>query len=415
MLTVAGTGMSEYNTSLIEGLVDFYDFDYIVLDKNYLIANRNPTLNTLSPMLMSDSFDKQKLFIRDKLAEGMSILYIVSGSPYFFSGASVVIKYLSSCLTSFNLHKDLLIINNLSCKDYLINKLMISEQDIYSLSLHGRANIDLTNFMTKPYTFILSDSETLSKVRDIIKYIDKRDINIIMASKLGYSSERILSITDIDLFLSGHSISDFEPYVLLLKKQFKDNPSYSDSKDFEQDKGMITKNFKRNLTIQELELKSNLVLWDVGAGSGSVGIEAYKRFRVRTVFFERDKKRLSDIKKNLNNNKVMGARLVSGNVIHSHKDELELPDRIFIGGGGELIAKNVNLFYNKLKPSGLIIANYVSLKDFITMINSLMTYNIPFSIRSISLTTFKNNDLLFSEPERLVFQITIKKDKDYDQ
>ncbi len=40
---------------------------------------------------------------------------------------------------------------------------------------------------------------------------------------------------------------------------------------------MITKKYKRHLSLQNLDLEPNQLLWDIGAGSGSCGIGVYKR------------------------------------------------------------------------------------------------------------------------------------------
>ena len=61
---------------------------------------------------------------------------------------------------------------------------------------------------------------------------------------------------------------------------------------------MITKQYKRDLSLQNLDLQPNQTLWDIGAGSGSCGIEAYKRYKVKTIFFEKQPQRIKYIKQN---------------------------------------------------------------------------------------------------------------------
>ena len=56
---------------------------------------------------------------------------------------------------------------------------------------------------------------------------------------------------------------------------------------------MITKKYKRHLTLQNLDLEANQLLWDIGAGSGSCGIEAFKRYKVKQSFLRKTKQELS--------------------------------------------------------------------------------------------------------------------------
>ncbi len=77
-----------------------------------------------------------------------------------------------------------------------------------------------------------------------------------------------------------------QPYVLLVEKKFNSSPLSKDY-EFKTERGMITKEYKRNLSLQQLDLEPNQILWDIGAGSGSCAIEAFKRYRVKLFYLKK--------------------------------------------------------------------------------------------------------------------------------
>ncbi len=142
---------------------------------------------------------------------------------------------------------------------------------------------------------------------------------------MGYSDEVIEEIDireEIDLDLN-------QPYVLLVEKKFNSSPLSRDS-EFKTERGMITKEYKRNLSLQQLDLEPNQILWDIGAGSGSCAIEAFKRYRVKTILFEKNSKRCEFIRENLKSHYVCDTKLIEGRAEEYFEKIEENPDRVFI-------------------------------------------------------------------------------------
>jgi precorrin-6Y C5,15-methyltransferase (decarboxylating) len=171
---------------------------------------------------------------------------------------------------------------------------------------------------------------------------------------------------------------------------------------------MLTKRYKRHLSLQNLELEPNMLLWDVGAGSGSCSIEAYKRYRVRTVLFEKQPQRCAFIEQNLKNHYVCDTKLYCGDACKYYKEEQSTPERIFIGGGGEVVIAELDYLYERLAQGGIMVANFVTLTNLTQAITVLQKAGIAFEIKSISLTTYKMK-LLMPEPERVMHQVVVRK------
>ena len=171
---------------------------------------------------------------------------------------------------------------------------------------------------------------------------------------------------------------------------------------------MITKKYKRQLSLQNLDLQPNQLLWDIGAGSGSCGIEAYNRYKTRVVFFEKNEERVENIKNNLTSHNVCDCKLLIGEAQEKFETLDENPHRIFVGGGGMEVIKKLPYLYERLEENGIMVISAITLKHLSQMINTLNDNDIGHEVFSLSLTTYKGKlDLV--EPERQLFQIKIEK------
>ena len=125
--------------------------------------------------------------------------------------------------------------------------------------------------------------------------------------------------------------------------------------------GQITKREIRILTLAALMPKPGDLLWDVGAGSGSVSIEWLRADpSLRAVAIEKSASRLENIRANMDALGVPVLRVVQGEAPGCLAD-LPAPDAVFIGGGlrsEELL----EICWSRLKPGGRLVANAVTLE-----------------------------------------------------
>lgn len=386
MITITGNGMGDYNFDNLT--ISINDFDKIICDKNFMESGEN---------ILKLGFKEAKSYILENYNKE-NILYVVTGSPLFFSAGILIAKKLP--------RDKVKIINNTSSKTYLLEQLMISETEVETISLHGRERIDLSKFLTNRYTFILCDVFTIDKIKEAIKYLNPNDIEVTIGYKLGYKDEVIEQVNIFDF--STKAFDQTQPFVLLIKRCFTPKSVMSLDSEFETERGMITKQYKRHLSLQNLDLEPNMILWDVGAGSGSCGIEAYKRYRVKTVFFEKQSLRNEYIKNNLTTHYVCDTHLLEGNAEELFESVKENPNRIFVGGGGEKVIARLPYLYERLSEYGVMLINAITLKNLTQMITVLNEAKIEYKVISLSLTTYKGKlDLI--EPERQLFQIKVLK------
>lgn len=124
--------------------------------------------------------------------------------------------------------------------------------------------------------------------------------------------------------------------------------------------GQLTKRDVRAATLARLSPYPGALLWDVGAGCGSIAIEWMRAARdAKAIAFEREGERLQMIAVNADRLGVPHLRIENGDAPDSLIG-MPTPDAIFLGGG----LSNETLFHScwtALRPGGRLVANAVTL------------------------------------------------------
>jgi precorrin-6B C5,15-methyltransferase / cobalt-precorrin-6B C5,C15-methyltransferase len=129
--------------------------------------------------------------------------------------------------------------------------------------------------------------------------------------------------------------------------------------EFEHERGVVTKSEVRAVTLSKLRLSPGQVLWDLGAGSGSVAIESSLLIGGgRIVAVEKEARRIEQIKANAKRFGVRNLRIVQA-VLPDELRGLPRPDRVFIGGGGRDLRAIIAAAARRLKPDGILVVNTV--------------------------------------------------------
>lgn len=130
---------------------------------------------------------------------------------------------------------------------------------------------------------------------------------------------------------------------------------------FEHD-GQLTKRDVRAITLARLAPLPGQLLWDVGAGCGSIGIEWMRAHPTcRTLAIEADDGRQQLIEFNRDALGVPGLQLVRGSAPEALHG-LERPDAIFIGGGVTRPGV-LETCWEQLRSGGRLVANAVTLQS----------------------------------------------------
>ena len=126
--------------------------------------------------------------------------------------------------------------------------------------------------------------------------------------------------------------------------------------------GQLTKRSVRTATLSALAPYPDALLWDVGAGCGSIAIEWMRAVRgARAIAIERDDKRLAMIRENCAELGTEKLDVVEGTAPEALKG-LEQPDAIFIGGG--LTGAGIfDACWVALREGGRLVANAVTIES----------------------------------------------------
>jgi len=126
--------------------------------------------------------------------------------------------------------------------------------------------------------------------------------------------------------------------------------------------GQLTKRDVRAITLARLAPLPGELLWDVGAGCGSIGIEWMRAHPAcRALAIEADEGRQGFVEHNRDALGVPGLQLVRGKAPEALAG-LEQPDAVFIGGG--VTREGVlDLCWQRLRPGGRLVANAVTLQS----------------------------------------------------
>jgi precorrin-6Y C5,15-methyltransferase (decarboxylating) len=126
--------------------------------------------------------------------------------------------------------------------------------------------------------------------------------------------------------------------------------------------GQLTKREQRAITVSRLAPIPGQLLWDVGAGSGSIGIEWMRTDRrCRAVAIERDPERAGRVSENAKALGVPRLQVVLGAAPEA-LDSLDAPDAVFIGGG-LTVPGVVEACWEALAVGGRFVANAVTVES----------------------------------------------------
>ena len=127
-------------------------------------------------------------------------------------------------------------------------------------------------------------------------------------------------------------------------------------------RGQITKREVRALSLYSLGLRPNSVVWDIGAGTGSVAVEAALIAHQGAVYaIERDEHSLSLLRHNVARWGSANVHIVPGEAPGALESLID-PDSVFVGGSGGRLADILSAVGCRLQPQGRIVVNLAALE-----------------------------------------------------
>jgi precorrin-6B C5,15-methyltransferase / cobalt-precorrin-6B C5,C15-methyltransferase len=199
---------------------------------------------------------------------------------------------------------------------------------------------------------------------------------IYVCENIGSPNERVTRGTVEDI--SKQRFSPLNVLVLIRKPGAPDRPRSLESvrlfgnRDdlFLQAKpkrGLLTGSEIRSLALSELELQNNSVMWDIGAGSGSVAIEAAQLCRDGHVYaIEMDADDFGLLQENAARFGVRNLTPVLGEAPNAFA-KLPIPEAVFVGGTGRAVLTICESVWSVLPSGGRLVANVSSLNNVVSL------------------------------------------------
>ena len=293
--------------------------------------------------------------IEDVLAHrGRDVCVLASGDPFVYGVGSVLLRHIDP--------RETVAVPAPSTFSLAAARLGWALPETVQLSLHGRS-LDLVRPHLHPGARVLaltSDGEGPAVLARLLADTGFGRSRLTVLEALGGARERIRSTTaaafdlgDIDPLNAVALEVEASPGARVLARA----AGLPDAL-FEHD-GQITKREIRAMTLAALSPRRGELLWDVGAGAGSVAIEwMLADPSMRAVAIEAQSDRAGRIRRNAAAFGVPGLEVVEG-AAPAAFEGLARPDAVFIGGGATVV---LDAAVRALRAGGRLVVNAVTVE-----------------------------------------------------
>ena len=396
----------------------FLKTENIAVPNSYFEEIKSWSKNYLEKKKSFFSSNSNKELINWLRSQKTDVILVSRGDPLWFGIGRILLE---------NFQKDeLSFYPSNTCIQLAFSKLKIPWQGTVNVSIHGRDSTNLIGALkTRPKCLaIITDSN--KKSLEIIKK-NLSELNLIdlyefwLCEEIGFENERIRKLNLKESL--PQDISSLNIAVLTKTKNIYSNsnlPLFGISdyifKTFEDRPNLLTKREVRVQILADLELPNNGVIWDIGAGCGSIGLEALK-LRPNLDLFCIDK-RIGSKKLILENSKMLGVKpkfILQEDIknVLNTKDSISLkkPNRLVIGGCDK---KTKLLIINKvaqhMKIGDIVVIPVIDIQTIEELKKELEIKNFKTNLNLIQ--TYKSltiSDGMRLEPNNPVFLLKGKK------
>ncbi|RHX91435.1 cobalamin biosynthesis bifunctional protein CbiET [Leptospira yasudae] len=297
-----------------------------------------------------------------ELASEHTVCVLASGDPLFFGIGNLISKKVGLEHVDF--------IPAPSSIQQAFARVGMKWDDAEILSLHGR---QIEGLVTKLQSLrkVALFTDEVNHPRAIASYLSnfgETDWTAFVCENLGGKEERIRKF-DIKLLSEEEGINPLNVLILTRNESEWKPPSIVPNVPEENyakrtpKKGLITKKEVRILSVAYLDIRDDSVIWDIGAGSGSIAIEAAQIAKNgKSYAIEVDPEGIEICKQNVLSQKTDNVHVVSGKAPEI-LERLPDPDCVFVGGSKGNLYEIIRICLNRLSSSGSLVVNAVTLDN----------------------------------------------------
>lgn len=299
-----------------------------------------------------------------------NIVVLMSGDTGFYSGTTALKKKIEEIIKRENQKAqneieqnqkgqnqkeqneieqwDVHIIPGISSLSYFCSRLDISYENVKVLSVHGRQGNIVSYVRRNENTFILTQGNVGEICSRLLEY-HFEDVQIAVGENLSYASERILRGKPQDFVDKSFSSTT----VMLISNSAWNGRAETGIMDERFVRGNVpmTKSTIRSLILSKLSLGEEDIVYDIGAGTGSVSIEmSLLAWRGQVYAVECNLEGIDLIKKNQIKFQCDNIYTVEG-MAPEVLEDLPAPDAVFIGGSKGNIVSILKAIQSKLEKN----------------------------------------------------------------
>lgn len=364
-ISLIGTGMGNTGTLSIAGK-EALESAGLVIGSGRLLETAKAVINAQDKE-MFNAYDADIIYnyIKEN-PQYKNIAIMLSGDTGFYSGAGRLYEKLQE-LAGYNID----IIPGISSVAYFAARLKINWQDIKLLSLHGRTQNVIAAIKSNEKTFILLGmKDSVAGLADICIKYGLKELVFHIGCNFGYSGEEIISGSPEDF--TGFINKGFL-YCAIIENPFaEENIVTHGIPDSQFIRGNVpmTKEEIREISVSKLHLARDSVVYDIGAGTGSVAVEcARMAYNGKVYAVEKNEEAIKLIEQNKTLHGTDNLEIIKGEA-PGILGGLEVPTHVFIGGSSGRLNQIIDIIFGK-NGNARIVINAVTLET-ITEVQSII-------------------------------------------
>jgi precorrin-6Y C5,15-methyltransferase (decarboxylating) len=364
-----------------DGLAGLTDAARRMLADSDLVLGAGTTLGLLAELparriVLEPEMSAALLQVEGALETARKPVLVSGGDPLFYG----VARYLCDRLGKDRFE----VVPNVSSMQLAFARVKESWEDAYLTSLAGRpleAVIDRIRSAEKVGLFSSDELPPPRLARELLERgID--DFRAYVCENLGSPDERVTQAELPDL--TGMEFNPLNVMILVRKPNRPDRASrasghrlFGNPEDtFAQTRprrGLITQAEVRAIALAQLDIRPTSTVWDIGAGSGSVSIEAAQLAHLGVVYaIEPEPADVTLIQANAESFGVPNVRPIVGRAPEALAN-LPNPDAVFVGGTGRQVDEVLAAAYSRLAHGGHLAVNVATIEGLASAYQTLRT------------------------------------------
>jgi len=338
--------------------------------------------------------------IEAALDQKQAVVVLATGDPLCHGIANYLKKKIG--LSKLN------IVPNVSALQLACAKAGVSWQDAYICSVHSKDAGEWVEGRGKEHglyplfkacvqhrkiiTFTSPENNPARIARMLLAENMADDFDMVVSENLLQDDECIVADVPVSE-LAAQDFADLNMVILERKTSIIKSTLFGlEDATFNQrkpEKGLITKREVRAVSLAHMQLKANSTVWDIGAGSGSVGLEAARLCPNGWVYAI--EKNEADFEIAKSNQVQMGIHHYT--LVNAKAPEcLEAwpnPDAVFIGGSGGELAELIKLVVARLNEGGHLVMNFVTIENLTAAVEALKAMNVSWQVTQMQVSRSK--------------------------